>query len=217
MIVVWGQLIAHGGVIKTVIWDEGTGGNGHNYMLWLPIGNETSLSWTDARSLAESSTLGGSQGNLVSVNSAAEDLFLRDAFSSFLVDNGVLGQMAPSDSTYAWIGLSAPTVNAAFEWTTGEPLAYTNWAPLEPNGFGTGLWQHTHYWTRDFGSGATWSWNNEQNAGFEVVASRNRYGFIAEFSSVPEPTTFMCFFGLILWTGCHMRCRPIQANLQMST
>ena len=48
-----------------------------------------------------------------------------------------------------------------------------------------------HYWTRDFGNGPSWTWNNEQDQGFELSQQNNdRYGYIVEFAPVPEPLTF---------------------------
>jgi hypothetical protein len=68
----------------------------------------------------------------------------------------------------------------------GESVVYTNWAPGEPNFFETPLWQFVHYWTRDFGEGPLWSWNNEGNDGFFVAENRNRYGFIVEWDVSAE-------------------------------
>ncbi len=35
----------------------------------------------------------------------------------------------------SWIGLTDSTAEGAFEWLSGETLGYTNWDPVEPNGF----------------------------------------------------------------------------------
>lgn len=178
---------AEAGIVKTSTWFAAHGGNDHTYSLWIPDSSAQSHTWQSSRNQADALSLNGVSGHLASVTSAAENDFLQTEFSGFLFDNGIVGQQAPSNSIYAWIGLFAPTVNSQFQWTTGEPLAYMNWAPDEPNFQGFAFWQYTHYWTRDFGNGPTWTWNNEQNAGFEVLNNSNRYGFIVEFATIPEP------------------------------
>lgn len=121
------------------------------------------------------------------MNSAAEDEFLRQQFADRLFDNFPV----PTDRIYAWIGLFAPTPTSPFQWVTGEAVTYTNWAPSEPNFFGEDLWQYAHYWTRDFGNGPSWTWNNEKNDGFNPPL--NTYGYIVEFEgpfqATPEPTS----------------------------
>jgi hypothetical protein len=167
---------------------ESEGGNGHYYGLIMPDSHADSYSWTDARASAASMKFEGMRGYLATVTSAAESEFLRSNFFGQLSDD-------PANSKYAWIGLFAPTPTSAFQWVTGETLSYTNWAPSEPNFFGTPLWQYVHYWTRDFGAGPTWTWNNEQD-----LPGRNTYGFFVEFGggqdlgagiTTPEPSSIM--------------------------
>lgn len=184
-------------------WTSAQGGDDHWYELVLPDSSQSTYSWTQARQAADSMTYNGLQGYLATVTSQAENDFLGANFASHLFDNGPLNiGVGPTNSTYAWIGLFAPTPTSDFQWVTGEPVSYTNWAPSEPNSFGTPFWQFTHYWTRDFGNGPTWTWNNEQNQGFELSQQNNdRTGFIVEFgggqdiSAVPEPSTGL-FVGL---------------------
>lgn len=154
-----------------------------------------SLTWLQARDAAASMTLLGSVGHLATVTSAAENDFLGQHLASFLFDNS----NAQTGNSYAWIGLFAPTDTSAFQWVTGESVSYTNWAPTEPNFFGTPFWQYVHYWTRDFGSGPTWTWNNEQNEGQNPPF--NSYGYIVEFDGpfteqVPEPSSLVVMLGL---------------------
>jgi hypothetical protein len=52
---------------------------------------------------------------------------------------------------------------------TGEPVSFTKWGVGEPNFFGIPEWQYVHYWTRDFGAGPSWTWNNDKNAGYLVL------------------------------------------------
>jgi len=157
-------------------WPISEGGNGHFYRMVMPSSHYGSLTWTQAKAAAESSTFQGNQGHLVAVNSSDENNFLFQQFGNQLREFS-LPSDGPSYSKYAWIGLFAPTPTSDFQWVTGESTAYTKWAPSEPNFFGQPLWQYGHYWTRDNG----WSWNNEQNEGYGVDDHKNRYGYIIEY------------------------------------
>lgn len=190
-IVVLPAAAASAGVISQgALWDTAGGGNGHFYEIVMPTSPADSFTWTQARVAAANMTHLGSTGHLVTVGSAAESDFLHQQFGSYIKD------ITPNTQTgraYAWIGLFAPTSTSNFEWVTGEPVNYTDWAPSEPNFFGTEFWQYVHYWNRDFGSGPTWTWNNEKNDGYNPPF--NSYGFIAEFdgpfTATPEPASFV--------------------------
>ena len=83
------------------------GGNGHFYSV-----TENSGTWHEANEAAISYG-----GYLASITSAAEERFVLER-------------------TYrgaAWIGLTDERVEGSFEWTSGEPLAYTNWGWDEPD------------------------------------------------------------------------------------
>ena len=69
--------------------------------------------WTEAQAEAES--LGG---NLVTINAAAEEAWLKQNFG---------------DDERFWIGLNDIANEGQFEWASGEAVTYTNWAPNEPN------------------------------------------------------------------------------------
>ncbi|MCW5764932.1 MAG: hypothetical protein KIT68_03025 [Phycisphaeraceae bacterium] len=88
--------------------------NGHTYYLLYPS------SWTDAES--DAVALGG---HLVAINDAAENDFAYNTVLRF--DGGAVFRRG-------WIGLSR---DSNFQtWTNGDPVAYTNWAPGEPNNAG---------------------------------------------------------------------------------
>lgn len=94
-------------------WRASEGGNDHFYTLTaLPYAN-----WFDAE--AEAQLFGG---YLASINSAAEQAFIEAVFLS--------GQLR---SNIYWIGLNDIVREGMYVWSSGEPLTYTNWAPLEPN------------------------------------------------------------------------------------
>ena len=72
-------------------------------------------SWSEAQAEAES--LGG---NLVAIDDAAEQNWLRQTFGS---------------SERFWIGLSDRNVEGDFQWVNGETSSYRNWAAGEPNDY----------------------------------------------------------------------------------
>ncbi len=173
-------------------------GNGDYYDLVMPTSSANSFSWTAANAAANASTYMGVQGHLAVVTSADINNFLQANFASQLFDNGnapAANGVGPTNSKYAWIGLSAPTQTSDFQWVNGAPVSYTNWAPGEPNFQGTPLWQYVHYWTRDFGNGPTFTWNNDQDSGFQVTQNNNAYGYFVEydgpFSVTPEPSSIV--------------------------
>src|SRR5207248_4464233 len=77
--------------------------------------------WDDARTEAAASTFNGLEGYLATVTVAAEE----DALTRTTPDA-------------AWIGASKATPASPWAWTTGpdagSPLAFSMWAPNEPDG-----------------------------------------------------------------------------------
>lgn len=155
--------------------------NGHHYYLLAESG------WTDAQ--AEAVSL---DGNLATINDAAEQQWVYSTFSTF---GGVDRNL--------WIGLYDPdaTSNAAqraqrraeFQWVSGETSSYRKWSPVEPNNpqttdpatpelFG-------HIWNpSDPNAG---DWNNYRD--LANVFGRSVNG-VVEVSSIPEP----CSAGMLL-------------------
>ncbi|WP_017652856.1 DUF4347 domain-containing protein [Fortiea contorta] len=84
--------------------------NGNEY--YLTIGRKT---WDAAQ--AEAVSLGG---NLVTINDAAEESWLRSTFST---------------TERFWLGINDVQVEGQFRWVSGETVTYTNWAPGEPNNY----------------------------------------------------------------------------------
>ena len=80
--------------------------NGSQYLLL-----EDYLTWDDAQ--AQAQWLGG---NLVTINSAAEEQWLQETFGT---------------DKY-WIGINDKAQEGVFAWASGEAVTYTNWAPGEP-------------------------------------------------------------------------------------
>ena len=89
--------------------------NAHTYYL---LSADT---WTASE--AEARTLGG---HLVTINDAAENLWVRNTFFPL---TGV-----PYASL--WIGLNDAANEGQFVWASGEPVTFTYWYPGEPNNLG---------------------------------------------------------------------------------
>ncbi|MEO0969129.1 MAG: lectin-like protein, partial [Cyanobacteria bacterium J06639_18] len=94
--------------------------SGSNYLV-----TDTAMTWEEAQSHAES--IGG---NLVTINDAAEEEWLKTTFGS---------------TEELWIGLTDKNVEGQFEWSSGEALTYTNWVPGEPNNSNGGDYVRMNY------------------------------------------------------------------------
>ena len=88
-------------------WNTG-GGNGHFYTV-----TDTALNWFDAR--GEAANAGGC---LTSIGSIAELEFVRTTFGR--------GELF-------WTGLSTINGNGAFQWDSGEPLAFAYFGAHQPD------------------------------------------------------------------------------------
>ena len=108
-------------------WDR----NGHYYELLT-----SPKTWPQAKLDAEARTYLGVQGHLLTVTSQLEQNFIINTFGEPLRES--------------WIGgfLGAQ----GWEWLTGEPFFYTNWAPGEPTGDGPVVNFH--------GANALGTWND---------------------------------------------------------
>jgi hypothetical protein len=56
-----------------------------------------------------------------------------------------------------WLGATDEAVEGVWEWVTGEPFDYTNWAPGEPNNSGGDESQPEHYLTWAFPPDGRWN------------------------------------------------------------
>jgi glucose/arabinose dehydrogenase len=84
--------------------------NGKQYQL-----TSSAKSWEQAQ--AEAQKLGG---NLVTVNDAAEEAWLKQSFGT---------------KTPLWIGLTDRTTERNFQWVNGESTTYRNWVPGRPDNY----------------------------------------------------------------------------------
>jgi hypothetical protein len=174
-------LAAEGRAGPVVQWPAAAGGNDHYYQ---HVGdyNDPSQrwSWQTSITLAAAMSYQGLPGHLVTITSAAESQFITDNFY-------------PGDPWPQWIGLtdneqyggheSFGTPNPQIDgwvWVTGEPVAFTNWGPGQPDNLNN----------EDFAaigapldSHSTW---NDYQSGTGGTAA-----FIVEFEAVPEPSAIV--------------------------
>ena len=162
--------------------------NGHHYYLLAESG------WINAQ--AEAVSL---DGNLTTINDAAEQQWVYSTFSKF---GGVDRNL--------WIGLYDPdaTNNATqraqrrteFQWVSGETSSYRNWSPVEPNNPQTTdpatPELYGHIWNpSDPNAG---DWNNYRD--LANVFGRSVNG-VVEVTSVPEP----CGMGLLMFGAASLQ------------
>ena len=172
-------LLAAGSVSAAPIqWTAAAGGNNHYYEYVLPNDDGIfGVSWDAARARASSASHMGYIGYLATITSAAEQSF-------------ILGNITDSR---AWIGGSDAASEGTWKWMdgpeAGDTLAYTAWAPGEPNNLGN----------EDY---LVFSWNSNGVAGgWNDLASANNLGYIVEYggngdpndpsSAIPEPGTLL--------------------------
>lgn len=156
-------------------------GSGHDYFL------TSQSNWTDAEALAVS--MGG---HLASISDAAENAWICNTFSTFGGTNRQL-----------WIGLNDLDSPGQFRWSSGEPVAFTNWSPGEPNFIGAERFVFI------YGPGIprpAGQWNNEYNR--SDFASWGASGqFFGVIEVVPAPAS-----GALVVFGVRMRGRRRQST-----
>jgi hypothetical protein len=150
-------------VAVPIQWPTSAGGNNHYYELVRPA---EGITWTDARSAAAASTFQGTSGHLATVGSQVEWDFIVQEF--------------PEDWT--WIGLTDEAQEGAFQWVTGEPVAFTRWIPGEPNNAGN---EHYTFYQRSTGLDGDFGWNDFRNSP-NVFSPDLPLGYVVEY--VPEPS-----------------------------
>ena len=131
---------------------------------------------------AEAITL---DANLVTINDQAENDFILNAFSGLDASN-FTPVVTPNDIGF-WIGINDIVTEGSFDWISGEPSNFTNWAPGEPNNLVLGNEDWGMLYARsEPGQWTAGQWNDAVN-----VPNQSKPAII-EFnaSAVPEPTSF---------------------------
>ena len=155
-----------------VQWKVSDGGNGHIYEAVL---TPSGISWDDANTAAAAR---GQGWHLATITSMAENAFVFN-----LIDDPAFWRQGSSiNSGGPWLGAlnNGPNVND-FEWVTGEPFSFENWAPFEPNGSG-GLPQAMHFFGFRTFIGSEWN---------DVLSDGLWNGYVLE--TVPIPATVWLF------------------------
>ncbi len=124
--------------------------------------------------LAQAETLATSLGgHVTAINSAAEQDFLDRTFGF----------------TSFWIGLNDRTTEGTHVWSSGDPVTYTNWAPLEPN---TSSLDAVFFQTSNDANGGKWFDRSETSplqAVIEIVtptSDTDNDGLTASFDPFPS-------------------------------
>jgi hypothetical protein len=143
-----------------VQWSTTNGGNGHWYKAVI---NTNGLNWTQADLLARSEG-----GHLATISSDAENQFVFSLINSPEFFSGVGGNgSGPAIGGYQPDG--QPAVDVGWAWETGEPWAYSNWFPGQPDDLGE---TRAHYFSGSQGVPAP-TWNNlhasDNNLGGYVI------------------------------------------------
>lgn len=158
--------------------------NGHYYE---KIDGE--VTWDEANSNASSQVYMGLQGHLVTITSAAENLFL--------TNNADIGGGENLNLIHLyWTGGFQPAgsdePDGGWSWITGEAFTYNNWASGEPNDYAGEMYLgFDHGFTAD---GKMW---NDLPALWDVDDPTSLFkgpGYIVEYDGstpVPEPGTVL--------------------------
>ncbi|MBK9126484.1 MAG: hypothetical protein IPM13_01610 [Phycisphaerales bacterium] len=156
-----------------VEWPTSAGGNGHFYEVVV----NPDLGWDAAQALAVASG-----GYLATITSEEEQQFIEDLLLDALTLTGGI-----------WIGLWEPS-EGDWQWITGEPLSFDNWAPDQPDNAlgvenrGQLLWTLGGEEPTAYRRG--W-WNDAPESGWAsnpfdpALLDLNRRGWVVEY--VPEP------------------------------
>jgi hypothetical protein len=147
---------------QVVQWRVEDGGNGHWYQFVVVA---PSSSWTSANSEAAARN-----GYLASVHSSTEATFvqlLANATAGAFTSNPGGNEVGP------WLGATRILGTNGWQWTSGEPWAFTQWCSGEPNGGSSE--PHVHLMR----NGATSCWNDRENNAFGV----GNPSFVIEWSA----------------------------------
>lgn len=112
--------------------------------------------WYDAQQQAVNAG-----GNLVTINDAAEQDWLSEVFGL---------------SEKFWLGFTDVKQEGVFQWVSGQDVTYTNWAPGEPN---------------DYGSGEDFTLSNWSGEKWNDMPGYTTFRGIIEVESVPEPASIL--------------------------
>ena len=141
--------------------------NGNHYLAVPEIG----ILWTDAKVAAEASSFMGVQGHLATVTDAAEDDWIwanLDGGNGQNMEEYWLGGFQDLNS------MSYSEPGGGWTWVTGEPWAFTDWWPGEPNDSPA---PEDYVIYMPFGLSSTGQWNDGRNDHWSIR------GYIVEYDT----------------------------------
>jgi Ca2+-binding RTX toxin-like protein len=154
-----------GGNVNWVQWEVADGGNGHWYAVVVTDG----VTWPEARQGASGL---GQDVYLATITSEAENNFVLNVAAP-------AWSLRPEDGS-PWLGgfqpPGSPEPSGGWEWVTGEPFVYQNWAAGEPNNSGNE--DYLQFFCRS-GLGPCPTWNDLWNTGVN-------WDYMVEASSSPQ-------------------------------
>ncbi len=171
------------------LWDKSAGGNGHYYELV-----DSQILWDQAKANAESMTFLGVHGYLATITSATENNFVASTFAP------ILAQL-PSAPIIAWLGGYQPTGSSepagGWSWITGEPWAYSNWNPVEPNNaFGCSGCKPENqlaFVIKPVSNFTIGQWSDADGVDTTDINVNQAYYIVEYATSIPEPATISLF------------------------
>ncbi len=152
------------GLMNLVQWRAADGGNDH----WYAVIPEK-FYWIEADAKAKTFAKDGIPGHLATIASPQEN--------QFIVNHVLIGANQGNSFDNFFIG--GRDTGGNWQWITGEPWGYTNWASGEPNnnGIETALCMYGHYDTYSHAIPGTW--NNSLPDG--TVNQLHQYWSVVEF------------------------------------
>ncbi len=113
-------------------------------------------------------------GNLVTINDAAEEAWLR---ANFVAVDG--------QHIRYWIGFTDAALEGTWVWSSGEPVTYTNWDSGEPNNsMPPSIGEDYAVLNWNF---ATGGWNDYDHQRPDYIASGIIINGISEVNPIPAP------------------------------
>ncbi len=142
------------------------------------------IDWFSARDAAEAQSFGSSNGHLATITSQEENDFILNNIES-LIPKPCSDNDVPCD---IWIGgtrdTSQPPSPLAWEWVTGEPFTYANWAEGEPDEPGV---EDCIYFQGDG------FWDDE-----DCLDTNDVFYYLIEYEEVSNPIPTMNEWGMII-------------------
>lgn len=182
------------GFASPIQWNSSSGGNNHWYEVMVV---QQGIDWSTAFVEAQSSTWNGFSGNLASITSQQENMFV----------SGLVNQIAWTGSYGPWLGgIGDPDSQGqgyswTWTWSDGSAWGYENWDSGQPNGIAAINVDQTyylHYYPSNDSENRTWNdtVNNPPSSNLSTV-----YGYVVEYP-VPEPATLLLLgMGLLSVAG----------------